>query len=65
MRELDAIGLEILSNALKSINDECFVALMKASYSTNIKERHDEINQEILDNFLLNARAPLNIRGDY
>lgn len=38
---LDAIGLEILSNALKSINDESFVALMKASYSTNIKERHD------------------------
>lgn len=38
---LDAIGLEILSNALKSINDECFVALMKASHSTNIKERHD------------------------
>ncbi len=41
MTDLDAIGLEILSNALKSINDECFVALMKASYSTNIKERHD------------------------
>lgn len=41
MAELDAIGLEILSNALRSINDECFVALMKASYSTNIKERHD------------------------
>ncbi|MGZ0188978.1 MAG: hydantoinase B/oxoprolinase family protein [Alphaproteobacteria bacterium] len=41
MAELDAIGLEILSNALKSINDESFVALMKASYSTNIKERHD------------------------
>lgn len=41
MPELDAIGLEILSNALKSINDESFVALMKASYSTNIKERHD------------------------
>lgn len=41
MSGFDAIGLEILSNALKSINDECFVALMKASYSTNIKERHD------------------------
>ena len=39
--KLDAIGLEILTNALKSINDESFVALMKASYSTNIKERHD------------------------
>ena len=41
MSSLDAIGLEILSNTLKSITDECFVALMKASYSTNIKERHD------------------------
>lgn len=41
MAKLDAIGLEILSNALKSVNDESFVALMKASYSTNIKERHD------------------------
>ena len=39
--ELDPIGLEILSNALRSITDESFVALMKSSYSTNIKERHD------------------------
>ena len=39
--ELDAIGLEILSNALRSITDECFFALMKSAYSTNIKERRD------------------------
>jgi N-methylhydantoinase B len=39
--ELDPIGLEILSNALRSITDESFVALMKSAYSTNIKERHD------------------------
>jgi len=38
---LDPIGLEILSNALRSITDESFVALMKSAYSTNIKERHD------------------------
>ncbi len=38
---LDAIGLEILSNALRSIADESFVALMKSAYSTNIKERND------------------------
>ena len=38
---LDAIGLEILSNALRSITDECFAALMKSAYSTNIKERRD------------------------
>lgn len=37
----DPITLEILSNALRSITDECFVALMKSAYSTNIKERHD------------------------
>ena len=39
--ELDAVGLEILSNALRSITDECFFALMKSAYSTNIKERRD------------------------
>ena len=39
--DLDPIGLEILSNALRSITDESFVALMKSAYSTNIKERHD------------------------
>lgn len=37
----DPISLEILSNALRSITDECFVALMRSAYSTNIKERHD------------------------
>ena len=39
--ELDPITLEILSNALRSVTDESFVALMKSAYSTNIKERHD------------------------
>jgi N-methylhydantoinase B len=37
----DPITLEILSNALRSITDESFAALMKSAYSTNIKERHD------------------------
>ena len=37
----DPITLEILSNALRSIADETFVALQKSAYSTNIKERHD------------------------
>jgi N-methylhydantoinase B len=41
MNELDPISLEIFSNALRSITDETFVALMKSAYSTNIKERHD------------------------
>ena len=38
---LDPISLEIIANALRSITDECFVALMRSAYSTNIKERRD------------------------
>jgi len=38
---IDAIALEILSNGLRSITDETYIALMKSAYSTNIKERHD------------------------
>jgi N-methylhydantoinase B len=37
----DLITLEILHNALRSVVDESFIALMKSAYSTNIKERHD------------------------
>jgi len=39
--KLDPITLEIIANGLRSIADECFVALMRSSYSTNIKERKD------------------------
>ena len=39
--ELDPIDLEIVFNALKSVADETFIALMKSAYSTNIKERRD------------------------
>ena len=38
---LDPIALEISWNGLKSIADECFLALMRSAFSTNIKERHD------------------------
>src|SRR5256885_6338777 len=38
---IDPITLEIISNGLKSIVDESYIALMKSAYSTNIKERHD------------------------
>ena len=38
---LDPIKLEIIANGLRSIADECFAALMRSSYSTNIKERKD------------------------
>ena len=39
--DLDPITLEILANALRSVTDETFAALMRSAYSTNIKERHD------------------------
>ena len=39
MTKLDPISLEIITNGLRSIADECFVALMRSAYSTNIKER--------------------------
>ena len=38
---VDPVTLEIISNALRSITDETFVALMRSAYSTNIKERRD------------------------
>ncbi len=37
----DPITLEIVHNALRSVTDETFIALMKSAYSTNIKERRD------------------------
>ncbi len=39
--KLDPISLEIIANGLRSIADECFAALMRSAYSTNIKERKD------------------------
>ncbi len=39
--ELDPVTLEIFLNALRSVTDETFIALMKSAYSTNIKERRD------------------------
>ena len=38
---LSVIEVELLRNALASICDEMYVALMKSAYSTNIKERKD------------------------
>jgi N-methylhydantoinase B len=38
---IDPITLEIVWNGLLSVTDECFIALMRSAYSTNIKERHD------------------------
>ena len=38
---LSPIDAEILRNAMASVADEMYVALMKSAYSTNIKERRD------------------------
>ena len=38
---IDPITLEILFNGLRSITDETYIAITKAAYSTNIKERRD------------------------
>ena len=38
---ITAIDAELLRNAMASIADEMYIALMKSSYSTNIKERKD------------------------
>ncbi|MGE3710404.1 MAG: hydantoinase B/oxoprolinase family protein [Hyphomicrobiaceae bacterium] len=37
----DIIQLEVVHNALRSIVDEGYLALMRSAYSSNIKERHD------------------------
>ncbi len=39
--ELDQIGIEVLGNAFISLVEEMGEALVKSSYSTNIKERRD------------------------
>ncbi|MBM3489178.1 MAG: hydantoinase B/oxoprolinase family protein [Alphaproteobacteria bacterium] len=38
---LDPVTLEIIANGLRSITDESYIAITKAAYSTNIKERRD------------------------
>jgi len=45
---LDTFSLQIAWNGLRSICDETFLSLMRASFSTNIKERHDH-STAILD----------------
>ena len=39
--DIDPITLEILHNGLRSVTDESYIAITKAAYSTNIKERRD------------------------
>ena len=46
---LTPIEIELLRNAMSSIADEMYIALMKSAYSTNIKERRDH-STAIFDN---------------
>ena len=61
--ELDPITLEILANALRSVTDESFVALMRSAYSTNIKERHDH-STTIMDRQGAAHRAGASVAAD-
>ena len=45
---MDSFSLQIAWNGLRSICDEAFLSLMRSSFSTNIKERHDH-STAILD----------------
>ena len=38
---VDPITVEVIGNALSSIVDEMGETLVRAAYSTNVKERHD------------------------
>ena len=52
------IEVELLRNALASICDEMYVALMKSAYSTNIKERHDH------STVIFDAAGRIVVQGD-
>lgn len=55
---VQAIEAEILRHAMSSIADEMYIALMKSSYSTNIKERRDHSTA------LFDARGRVVVQGE-
>lgn len=55
---MSGIDAELLRNAMASIADEMFIALMKSSYSTNIKERRDHSTA------LFDARGRVVVQGE-
>ena len=55
---VDPIALEILRNGLRSIADEAYLAITRAAYSTNIKERRDHSTA------LMDARGRLIVQAD-
>ena len=52
------IEVELLRNALGSVVDEMYIALMKSAYSTNIKERHDHSTA------IFDARGRIVVQGE-
>ena len=55
---LSPIDIEVLRNALGSIVDEMYIALMRSAYSTNIKERRDHSTA------IFDARGRVAVQGD-
>lgn len=58
---LDAFSLQIAWNGLRSICDESFISLMRSSFSTNIKERHDHSTAIVDAKGRLVAQAELSL----
>ena len=55
---LDPITIELIFNALRSVTDETYIALMRSAFSTNIKERHDHSTA------VMDSRGRLVIQAD-
>ncbi|MEM7425344.1 MAG: hydantoinase B/oxoprolinase family protein [Pseudomonadota bacterium] len=58
---IDAFSLQIAWNGLRSICDEAFLSLMRSSFSTNIKERHDHSTAVLDADGRLVAQAELSL----
>ena len=58
---IDAFSLQIAWNGLRSICDESFLSLMRSSFSTNIKERHDHSTAVVDPKGRLVAQAELSL----
>ena len=58
-KTLDPVTLEIIANGLRSITDESYIAITKAAYSTNIKERRDHSTA------IMNAEGQLIVQAEH
>ena len=59
---IDPITVEVIGSALSSIVEEMGEALIRASYSTNIKERQDYSSAVLADRNALHVRPLLEFR---